>query len=403
MITLSFTGDLLAYHSLIRKSKKGGKYDFSDVFRYTHPLFSKSSYVIGNLETPIAGQELGYTRMDMLFNTPVEFALAAKNAGFNMMTTANNHCADRGMAGVDKTLNNLSKIGLDHTGITKSSAEKNYVIKCIGGERVAFISYTYGTNPNVNGFELTTEDKKRINVTREQDNAYRRGRLKQLLINVVYALPKSVQDIIHPLYPDHPYLDNVADNAITDPCNAIYIERMKDTIKMAKSESDFTVFCLHSGGQFNNELGPYTRYLLDVIKGCGVDAIICNHPHCVLGTEYSENCFTAYSLGNFTFTPEEGYFIDGVLGEYGIVLHLDIEKQLQSVRYSIVKNVRTKDGREQVIPVSELYNMISSEDKTSLLNDCRAVANRFTNGTSSIESIREFYTLYKNEHMFQPL
>ena len=395
MITLSFTGDLLAYHSLISNSKDGGKYDFSDVFCHTHSLFSKSSYVIGNLETPIAGCEFGYTRMDMLFNAPVEFALAAKNAGFDMMTTANNHCVDRGMAGVNETLKNLSKIGLDHTGITNSINDKNYIVKCIGDVKIAFISYTYGTNPNVNGYDLSEEDKFRINLTREQERAYKRKWYKQIMIDIIYRLPKAIQDKIHPLYPNHPYLDNVSESAIDDPANKKFLDRMKATISAAKAEAEVTIFCLHSGGQFNNELGPYTRFLLNEIKSCGVDAIICNHPHCVLGTDFTDNCFTAYSLGNFTFTPEEGYFINGVLGEYGIVLHLDIEKKIQGVRYSIVKNIKTSDGREQVIPVSVLNSMLSKEeDKESLLNDCKAVASRFTNGTSSINEIKDVYTLY---------
>ena len=396
MITITFTGDILAYHNLIAKSRRKGKYDFSNVFSCVKSLFSRSSYVVGNLESPIAGKKYGYTQMDMLFNAPLEFAVAAKNAGFNMVTTANNHCTDKGMVGVDETLKNLSKIGLDHTGISLKVNDKNYIVKLIDGVKIAFISYTYGTNPNVNGYDLSEEDKLRINLTREQEKAYKRVWYKQLLVDFIYSLPKNMQDRIHPLYPNHPYQDNVSESAISNPANKRYIDRMKATICAAKTEADIVIFCLHSGGQFNNELGSYTKYLLNEIKSCGVDAIICNHPHCVLGSELVDGCFVAYSLGNFSFTPGEGYFIDGVLGEYGIVLHLDIDKKIKRVRYSIIKNVRTEDGREQVLPVAVLQNMLKTEsEKTRLLEDCKSVVKRFTNGKSTITEITDSYLLYE--------
>ena len=265
MITITFTGDILAYHNLIAKSRRKGKYDFSNVFSCVKSLFSRSSYVVGNLESPIAGKKYGYTQMDMLFNAPLEFAVAAKNAGFNMMTTANNHCTDKGMVGVDETLKNLSKIGLDHTGISLKVNDKNYIVKLIDGVKIAFISYTYGTNPNVNGYDLSEEDKLRINITREQEKAYKRVWYKQLLVDFIYSLPKNMQDRIHPLYPNHPYLDNVSESAISNPANKRYIDRMKATICAAKAEADIVIFCLHSGGQFNNELGSYTKYLLNEI------------------------------------------------------------------------------------------------------------------------------------------
>ena len=84
------------------------------------------------------------------------------------------------------------------------------------------------------------------------------------------------------------------------------------------------------------------------------------------------------------------------MGEYGIVLHLDIDKKIKRVRYSIIKNVRTEDGREQVLPVAVLQNMLKTEsEKTRLLEDCKSVVKRFTNGKSTITEITDSYLLYE--------
>lgn len=394
MITLSFTGDLLVYRSLIKKSLSNGRYNFDDVFINVKDLFRNSTYVVGNLETPIAGKHFGYTRMDMLFNTPKEFAESMVNAGFNMVTTANNHCTDKGILGVNETLKNLTSIGLEHTGIREDLHSKNYIIKDFDSVKIAFISYTYGTNPNVNGCLLSEDDELRINITKKPDCIYHRSWLKQIVMDLFFELPKSLQDRIHPLYPQHPYDDNVSKTEIESEENNIYIERLKETIQKVKLESDLIVFCLHAGGQFNNEVGPYTQYLINLIKDCGADIIICNHPHCVLGSEWNKNSFVAYSLGNFTFTPGEGYFIDGVYGEYGVVLHIDIEElKIKDVRFSIVKNIKTKDGKTQVQSTSLLYlNAGSDSEKQKLYNDIIAVIERFIKKPVKNIIIKETYS-----------
>jgi poly-gamma-glutamate synthesis protein (capsule biosynthesis protein) len=59
--------------------------------------------VIGNLETTLSGPETGYTGYP-LFNAPDSLADAITKAGFNIISTTNNHSLDRGEKGVLKTL-----------------------------------------------------------------------------------------------------------------------------------------------------------------------------------------------------------------------------------------------------------------------------------------------------------
>lgn len=402
-IRISFTGDLLAYHSLIKRSKNKSKYDFANVFEKVKCIFNDSDYVVGNLETPLAGKEAGYTLMDMLFNTPDQFANDAKDAGFSMFTTANNHCMDKGQRGLERTIDILDGIGIDHTGTFKNPQDQRYFIKEINGVKFGFISFTYGTNPNVNGYLIDENNDYLVNLTKKSDTPYNRPFLKQFLIDLIYKLPLSLQNKIHPLYPNHAYEDNVDEKEIAKAVNQNYISNLKELITQAKSESDITFVCLHSGGQFNSKLGAYTQYLIDEIRQLSVDAIIVNHPHCVLGSSYNANHFEAWSLGNFCFTPGEGYFIEGVYGEYGIVVHLEIDttrKKIMDVFFNVIKNVKLSDGREQVIPVSTLYNnLLDNEiEKEHLKKDVCNVINRFLmTHMDEIEIKAEYrYKDYKN-------
>lgn len=393
MTRLAFTGDLLVYRSLIKKCKHSNGYDFSVVFEKTKKLLKNSDYTIGNLETPLAGKQAGYTRMDMLFNAPTEFARYAKTAGFDMMTTANNHCMDKGKDGIKSTILTLNNCGLEHTGTFTSADEKHYLVKEFDGQKIAFISYTYGINPNVTGYSLSDEDTYVVNLTKQADKPYKRPWYKEAIVNLIYDLPKSIQDRVHPLYPNHTYLDNVGEDEINNPRNEPYITNMLNTVKAARKESDFVVFCLHAGGQFNSTVGEYTKYLVNILKEGGADVIICNHPHCVLGSEWHDGKFVAYSLGNFTFTPEEGYFIEGVYGEYGIVLYLDVQSgKLVNVSFSIVKNIKIPNGKEQVIPVYDLFNVAKTDKEWSILaSDVSAVISRFFNKTICDVDVKDVY------------
>lgn len=54
---------------------------------------------------------------------------------------------DTGYKGLVSTLNYLDDAGISHTGTSRSSEEQNTVlIKDVNGIKIAFLSFTYGTN-----------------------------------------------------------------------------------------------------------------------------------------------------------------------------------------------------------------------------------------------------------------
>ncbi len=102
--------------------------------------------LFGNLETTFAGEARGYDGYPR-FNSPAELGVSIKNIGIDVVSTANNHSMDTNESGVIATLDALDEIGLSHTGTYRSKEEQDKVlIKEVNGIKIAFISFTYGTN-----------------------------------------------------------------------------------------------------------------------------------------------------------------------------------------------------------------------------------------------------------------
>lgn len=173
-------------------------------------------------------------------------------------------------------------------------------------------------------------------------------------------------------------IDTVNEREINNPNHAPYIERLLNKIQKAREEADFVVFCLHCGGQYNDEIGLYTQYIHSILKGTDVDLVVGTHPHCVLGNYFDRNRLFTYSLGNFSFTPGEKWYVDTVHAQYAIVLNMYIDestKKISKYTYSIVKNVVGKDGISRVYPITELKEERYDE---KLKSDVKKVTKRFT-------------------------
>lgn len=145
---IDFTGDLMVHSYQYEESydPSTGTYEFDHNFQAVKKYFSSADYTVGNLETVLGGDEIGAQDYPC-FNTPDSFAQAAKDAGFDFFTTANNHCADQGTDALMRTLDVLDSIGIKHTGTNRSQEEKDKIeIIDINGIKFVFLSYTYGTN-----------------------------------------------------------------------------------------------------------------------------------------------------------------------------------------------------------------------------------------------------------------
>ena len=313
-----FTGDILIYESQDKGClNKDGKRDYSPIFAQVKPLLDDADYVVGSLETTLAGAKAGFTNASYSFNTPDELLPALKWAGFDMLTTANNHCFDRGFEGHARTIEMLEKNGFDYTGTCLSNDAPSYLLKEFDGTKVAFVAYTYGTNSEANGVFVPNGKEYLVNLTRRQDPVIHRPLWKRVAKALLSRLrrSKNTSGIIG---------DCVSASEINSGRNTVYESAMLETIKQAKQEADIVIMCLHSGGQFNSKVEDYTQHLFDIIADAGADAIVCNHAHKILPIYKKGNCLIASALGNFSFAPGEGYWVDGVDADKSLLLTLEV-------------------------------------------------------------------------------
>lgn len=378
---IAFTGDILSYPSQDKVANTIGSNSsingYVPYFEKVSHLFKDCDYVVGSLETTCSGVKMGYTRDYNSFNTPESILNALKLCGFDLLTTANNHCLDRGIEGLNNTIDNLINAGLDYTGTFKNSDSKPFLIKEIGGVRVAFVAYTYGTNSENNGHILNNDDQWRVNLFRRQI-VYRRSWYKRLAKSLLSLFRRKE------VFYGGIQQDCAPANEIENTLNDNYIDAFKRAIVSAKKEAD-VVFCLlHVGGQFNEHPGQYSKDIVQLASDCGADAIVCNHSHTVQQVSLNpKNKVCAWALGNFSFTPNEGYYVQNVYADYSIVLYCDINentKQIEDVSFSVCKSVPANEG-VQVVPVYDLYQEQKDEEKVALAKDLHKVVEKVAGHT----------------------
>jgi poly-gamma-glutamate capsule biosynthesis protein CapA/YwtB (metallophosphatase superfamily) len=138
-VTLIAVGDLMVHSAQLSAAWTGSGYDFVPSFRPVASTISAADIALGNLETTLrSGGFTGYP----CFRSPTAYARALKGAGFDVLTTANNHALDGGAAGVRYTSAYLDRLRIAHTGTDNAGP----AIVRHDGVRIAFLAYTYATN-----------------------------------------------------------------------------------------------------------------------------------------------------------------------------------------------------------------------------------------------------------------
>ena len=354
-----------------------GAFDYKPIFSQIKKHLKDSDYLIGNLETPIGGESLEYTKDNTVFNTPKEFVEAIKDAGFHFLSTSNNHCLDRGFEGLKNTLDCLDSLEVEHSGTYLTNEESNKIfIKDIKGVKIALLAYTYGTNSEWQNNVLSPDKQFTVDLFRHQDdfNNIKHPALITAIKSIIKnVLPQNIREKIKPI---------VIEDCVRkiDSRDAAYIDRLKDKIARAKEEADLVVMYMHTGGQYNSVVGDYTKTLTANLKDWGCDLIIGSHPHCVLPYEYIGDVFAAYSLGNFCFTPDFGYYYKGVFADFSVVVTVELSsenKTIEGISFFVTKVVTEKDGNSVVYHVGDLYKKINSKQQIQLLDDTCSVISRF--------------------------
>lgn len=391
---ITFLGDVMINEDQLSLCRHGETYDFSSVSDALNGVFRDSDYVIANLESPVAGENMGYTKELYSFNTPSSVLDALKKSYVNMVQTSNNHCLDRGVEGLRQTIKNIEASGLEYIG-THVKPEDSYKIIDVNGIRVGVLAYTYGTNAFENGCYLSREEEYSVDLLQEQElsGSYER------LVYKGSSVPAKV-------------LRKISVNAATDKYAApVYDRREPDKKqrnrlagqigKCVKEDADYVVVLLHIGGQYNEEPTRYTKEMCGFCLENGADLVVANHEH-IIHSYDDKRCegsgFCWYSLGNFMSS-------NGVISgpfdkmcQYSLVLDSDLERTDSGicVRYSFRLFSSCENEKGQIIPrpVYDLYEECEDQKtKRQLESDAEVILNRIYRTEKVSYGIRESYEI----------
>ena len=372
MANITFVGDIMCSPRMTEILHN----DYTPIFSLSKKL-SDCDYLVGNLETPIAGEELKYTHERYCFNSPTNFLAAVRSAGFELLALANNHCMDRGEEGIVKTLENCRSFNFDTVGIYATKDERDEIfVKEIDGIKVSFINYTYGTNAFSHHTFL--DHKYMVNLFQPEETL--KGSIH--LLNSYSQIADEVNEI---------YINKNEGYVEANEC----LMQLKCDIEKAKKISDYVIVLMHSGSQYITEIDPYSAFLAEKIKEFGADMIVGHHQHIIQSCDTKEGYLKVFSLGNFlcdTRIQCEGFYSDDPA--FNAVLHVSLNRDengkiCAKASFSIYMTVYNELGIPMVVDSCDVYR---ERRETSLWSRIIGFANLFI-GENRYNEVMERYEL----------
>ena len=154
--TVLSTGDMLMHIGVINSGKQeDGSYNFDSIFRYVKSYTQAADFSVANLETTLCGTDNGYSYSgNPRFNCPDAIVDSLKDAGFDLLLTANNHAADTDLVGYKRTLTTVRDKGLDTLGTYLSADEQKWTIEEVNGIKIGMVCYTYSEGFSQRGYPV---------------------------------------------------------------------------------------------------------------------------------------------------------------------------------------------------------------------------------------------------------
>lgn len=350
-LSLLFLGDIMQHDSQIADAydQRTGQYDYRPCFQYIKPYIQAVDVAIGNLEVTLAGKPYkGYPQ----FSAPDELLVALKELGMDVIVTANNHSADRGKSGIERTIAMLDSFNIPHTGTFRGQAEKNRLHPLVierQGFKLAILNYTYGTN----------------------------------------GLPVAKPNIVN-------MLDTTAIR--------------KDLQKAVSLKPDAIIVFPHWGLEYQSQPSKVQKDITELCFRYGAQLVIGAHPHVLQPMEWraSQDQLVAYSLGNFVSGQRKRY-TDG-----GALVRVELEKvsfadgssatNIHDAGYILEWVYRTNDARKDyyVLPVPDVehepdafwMDAGSKEAFKTFVSDSRSLFKDYNMNVRELDSPADFHVQF---------
>jgi len=315
-------GDLLSGYGIKSITQKFGA-DYP--FEHIKSVLAEAELLIGNFEGMATKKACN---ADLRLAGIPEMGKALKQAGFDVLSVANNHAYDHGPDIFLETVQILKDAGLEVCGLRgKDGFYSEPVILTKKGIKFGILAYNWVGLENVNGIDkyMATVQDGIVNYTWHRNKE---------------ANYKAREDILEK-----------NQNVISD-------------VNKLKSLVDFVILLPHWAYEWTI-YPPYGvvlegRHFID----CGVDLILGSHPHVIQAVENYKDGLIAYSLGNFLF---EGI---NTQTEFGMLFTCNVyNKQITNHEINFVR----RNKKYQPIPATkdqiEKNKKIVEKSRQAILSD----------------------------------
>ncbi|MBS7526572.1 CapA family protein [Fusibacter paucivorans] len=294
-IWLAATGDIMFHGPQIKAAYRADTdtYDFKKSFANVAPYLNAADYTMGNFETTTASREKGFSGYPA-FNAPDATLDAIKWAGYDFLTTANNHCLDRGLFGIERTIEQmrLREIAQSGTFLQAETEAPRYHTTTVKGIKLAIFAVTYGCN----GLEQT-----------------------------------------------------LSETALHQAVNLIDETKMAQTLQaIEETDVDQTIVFIHWGNEYRRTPTETQEALAQKLVDWGADIILGSHPHVVERSEilYHEGDpkYVIYSMGNFISNQSRQTLTsigNAKYTENGIIVYLRLTKSKDGTALTAVRHIPT--------------------------------------------------------------
>ena len=311
-VSLLFIGDVMQHISQINAAYNPvtKQYEYDECFQFVKPYFESVDFAVANLELTLAGKPFtGYPQ----FSAPDALAVTLKNAGMDVLVTANNHSVDRYKKGIERTIGVLDSLQILHTGTFRDTSERNATYPLIltkGNLKIALLNYTYGTN----------------------------------------GIPVPKPNVV-----------NLIDTALI----------RKDIVHTHKLNPDFIIVFTHWGNEYQQLPSKEQKSLTEFIFKQGASIVIGSHPHVLQPMEWrkDKDQLVIYSLGNFVSAQRDRYKNGGAMVrlDFSKVSNLNSSQaKLDSAGYILEWVYKTADANRDfyILPIPTFEN-----DTTNFIKD----------------------------------
>jgi poly-gamma-glutamate capsule biosynthesis protein CapA/YwtB (metallophosphatase superfamily) len=284
----------------INLGRKVGQRIIKDDVHYPFRRYSvrddSADIVFANLECQISDQngETGHPEYNLIFTAPPEAVSTLQSSGIDIVSTANNHAMDYGIAALEETIDRLHAANIPFVGTSKQK-EKLF-----------------------------------------EPLIYRKNNIKFAIFGVTAFVNMTFKN----------WRDYVA-----TPDTAVLIQKLN----AVRDSVDVIILSYHGGIEYTNRPAEKTVQFAEWSLKHGVDIFLGHHPHVTFGVQQFGKRFVVHSLGNFVFFQPQHYWTQRSYGIQFVIEKNDSVTNIALDRF-IPLNVSLQTKRlSDTVEVRKLY------------------------------------------------